>query len=230
MNFKDANLTKNYNILSSCEELYENDLADKIIKNVGKENAKLLDLAGGTGRFSEVFHNKINWDITVADYFDNMLEEAKLKGFKTILMNINNINSDDKFDIIVIKFSIHFVNNNKFFYSAISKILNPNGKIFIITRPKRTDFPYTEKLHTQWANSQPYPEEIVAFSETFFNKYIETLKFPISMKSNTWKNMMINKVYSHIQDDDVEEAKSYPDSDEIINFNDIIILIELTLI
>ena len=230
MNFMDENLTKNYNALSSVEELYEIELADNIIKKVGKEDAKLLDLGGGTGRFSQFFRNKINWDITVADYSNNMLEEAKLKGFKTILIDINNINFDEKFDVIVIKFCIHFVNDNKNFFKAISKILKPNGNIYIITRPKRTDFPFTEKLHTQWANSQPHPEEIIAFSETYFNKNIETLKFPISMKSNTWKNMMINKVYSHIRDDDVEEAKSYPDSDEIINFNENIILIELTLI
>jgi ubiquinone/menaquinone biosynthesis C-methylase UbiE len=231
MNFLNQKLSEQYNKFISFEELFESDIAEKIIGVVGKSDIKFLDLGGGTGKFSEHFRNKCNWDITVADYSETMLEQAKLKNFKTIPQDLNNIDIVDKFDVIVIKFCIHYVKDNKTFYESVSKILNPDGKVFIVTRPKRTDFPFSEKLHQKWANSQPTVDELVTSSETHFKTNIETLKFPITLKLRNWKNIITNKVLSHIQDDDVEDAKSdIPDNDDDVSFTDNIILIQLALI
>jgi ubiquinone/menaquinone biosynthesis C-methylase UbiE len=230
MIFLNENVAEKYNTLVSFEDLCENDLAEIITKKIEREDIKLLDLGGGTGKFSNHFRNKSKWDITIGDFSQTMLDQAKLNKYKTLTLDINNLNLNEKFDVILIKFCIHYVSKNKKFFDSISKCLNSNGKIFIITRPKFTEFPHTEKLHAKWAKSQPLIEEIIAYSETYFEKNTETLKFPISMKLNDWNKIIINKMFSHIEDEDAEEAKALPESEEMINFNDNIILIELTLI
>jgi ubiquinone/menaquinone biosynthesis C-methylase UbiE len=227
MNFKKESLSKDYNKFNSFEDIFENELAERIISVAGKNELKMLDLGGGTGKFSEIFRDKTLWDITVADYSAAMLEQGKLKNFKTVVQDLNDINLNEKFDVIIIKFCIHYVKENKIFYESLSKILNENGKIFIVTRPKRTEFPFSEKLHLKWEKSQPSVDEILSNSENF-EKNIEILKFPVNMKLKQWKDIIVNKVYSHIEDEDAEEARlNIPDNNDDISFTESIILIQL---
>ena len=142
---------EDYNVLYSFEDSYKNDLVAKILECSDKtSNYKFLDLGGGNGEFANSLRKNTNWDVAVADYSKKLLKSAEKKNLRTIHMDLNNLDSSEKYDIILIKFCIHFVNNYPYFYQSICELLNDNGKIFIISRPQRTEYPFTDKLHQQW--------------------------------------------------------------------------------
>lgn len=230
MNFN--RIGEKYDNLYSFESNYEPEIIEKIVDICGDNNSlKLLDLGGGTGKFSEKFKKLTNWEITIGDISNELLKQASYKNLKTIYQDLNNLNLvNDKYDIILIKCCIHFVNNLDNFYKNLSNCLNKNGKIFIITRPQLTELPFNDKLKKQWMKIQPHIDDLLKYSDLYFNKKIEHLKYRIKIKEIEWINMILNKSMSHINGDDVEELRRYSlESDRFIEFYDNLIFVQLKL-
>ena len=135
----------------------------------------------------------------------------------------------EKYDMVLCKFCIHYVKNYPFFYHTMNQLFNENVKIFIISRPQVTEFPFTEKLHKQWKDSQPSSNEFLNTASLLFCLKHEVLSFPLELKCKQWNNIIINKAMSHIKDDDADEAKVMIfDEEDAIKFLDNIIFVQLS--
>ena len=212
-----------YDVLYSFEKSYETELLSRILETCNKtETFKFLDLGGGSGIFADLVKQYTNWDIVVGDYSEKLLQSAKIKNLKTALMDINDLSLDEKYDIVLCKYCIHYVKNYPLFYKAMHQLLNENGKIYIISRPQVTEFPFTEKLHKQWKESQPSPSEFLNTASNFFRLKMEFFSFPVEMKQKEWNNIILNKAMSHIKDDDANEVKLFNEEDTIKFFENII--------
>ena len=219
-----------YDVLYSFEKTYESKLLEKVLESSDKNGKyKFLDLGGGSGMFADIVKKGTNWDIVVGDYSEKLLESAKKKNLKTALMDINDLSLDEKYDIVLCKYCIHYVKNYPLFYKAMHQLLNENGKIYIISRPQVTEFPFTEKLHKQWKESQPSSDEFLNYASDFFQLKTEVLRFPLEMKYKEWNNIVLNRAMSHMRDDDADLARSNSyEEKETVKFTDNIIFIQLS--
>lgn len=226
MNFDHIN---NYNKLLSFEEKYEHDLVDEILKIIPRSSGKktVLDLAGGTGKFILKLKHVTGWDCTVSDISENMLKQALKDGLKIQLVDLNSLECNEKYDIIIIKYAIHFVKNLPKFYEIINCMLKDKGHFFIISRNKLIEYPVSERIKQNFALSTKMPEEFLFGSETFFDSVYFNLKYPIEVTKTFMKEFITQKAWSIIDEEDAQLAKRLEEGDELIYFYEKLILMHL---
>jgi len=138
-----------------------------------REDDLIVDLGGGSGEFMELFgENKIDYEILIADISKNSLEEAKKKGFKTILLKESDPLpfSDQEVDVVFCNSVIehctvpksliwNLVDNEQFRDKALkaqsffAKEIERVSKRYFVQTPSRsfpieshTNFPFVAKL------------------------------------------------------------------------------------
>ncbi|MFH1395679.1 MAG: class I SAM-dependent methyltransferase [Candidatus Omnitrophota bacterium] len=111
-------------------------LSQVILKQTGP-SSKILSLAVGNGIFEENFV-RAGCTVTGVDCTPEVLELAKQRGINTIEADVNNSNlwqeleKKEKFDAVIISETIGYFNEDVLF-ERIKKVLNPGGRIYILT-------------------------------------------------------------------------------------------------
>lgn len=114
-----------------------------IIKNFLKDkdlsSSIILEIGAGTGRFSYAIAKKAK-KVVAIDISSNMLSKLKEKSENNSIYNIQTIKGDfldidftEKFDYIFSFSSIEYIKDKEALFEKISKLLKPQGYIFITT-------------------------------------------------------------------------------------------------
>ncbi len=118
--------------------LYDHKLEEKILLNYIKEGSTCLDLAGGTGRFTEILADN-GCKVTLVDMEKNHIDAAK-KRFDSKVVDciemeaIEFINTKkEKYDLIIISGLLLFLEKNsaRNLLEEANKLLNIGGVIII---------------------------------------------------------------------------------------------------
>jgi len=156
-----------------------------------KKGDFIVDLGGGKGSFMELFgDDKNDYEILIADISENSLEEAKEKGFKTLLLKESGPLpfNDQEIDIVFCnsviehytipksliwaitdndEFKDKSLNSQKIFSKEIERV----SKKYFVQTPSisfpiesHTFFPFTAKL------SRPYQIYLIKFLNKFWVK------------------------------------------------------------
>lgn len=129
-------------------------LAGKVSPLLGNlENKSLLDFGCGTGLFGLNFVTD-KTSFTGIDTSEAMLDELKKKltnhpsRTKTLSINLEENNLDDKFDAIVSSMAFHHLNDPLHVLRKLKDSLNQNGKIAIVDLDKEdgTFHPSNEEM------------------------------------------------------------------------------------
>ncbi len=113
---------------------HQKEWGNKLISELDlKGDEKILDLGCGDGVLTQIFSNLVPNGLVIGiDASKGMIEVAKEKesnNLKFLLMDIDNIEIDDKFDIVFSNAALHWVKNHQKLYEKLSIILNKNGII-----------------------------------------------------------------------------------------------------
>jgi len=113
---------------------HQKEWGNKLISELNlKGDEKILDLGCGDGVLTQILSTLVpNGFVIGIDASKGMIEVAKEKesnNLKFLLMDIDNLDIDDKFDIIFSNAALHWVKNHQKLYEKLSLILNENGTI-----------------------------------------------------------------------------------------------------
>jgi len=113
---------------------HQKEWGNKLISELKlKGNEKILDLGCGDGVLTQTLSNLVpDGSVLGVDASIGMIEVAKQKesgNLKFLLMDIDELATDEKFDIIFSNAALHWVKNHRKLYEKLSTILNENGMI-----------------------------------------------------------------------------------------------------
>ena len=126
-----------------------------------KEDDNVADLGGGTGIFAKMVHEKahLKEDILCVDPCEEMLKGAvKLSGVSTLCTDALSFSQrkDVRYNKILIKEAVHHFDDRISKWKGIYNQLCLAGKLLIITRPPRPDFPLFKAALNTFEQCQPH--------------------------------------------------------------------------
>lgn len=102
------------------------------------ENSKILELGCGNGVLWQVNKQAVkeNWDITLSDFSEGMLQDSKqnisIEKIKYEIIDIQDIPyEDESFDIIIARHMLYHVPDIDKALSEVKRVLKPNGKFYV---------------------------------------------------------------------------------------------------
>ena len=114
---------------------------DEAIKFIKKsltdlENKKILDIGCGNGKDILLFESMKAYDVYWIDTSEFMINEAKKNVSKPNNLFVGNIEKtifkDKFFDIVIGRFSFHYLKNYDKAYHELSRILKKNGLLILV--------------------------------------------------------------------------------------------------
>jgi len=124
---------------------------------------KILDLAGGTGDLTRLFHKRVGSDgqIVLADINESMLKVGRDRLIdQGLLGNINytQVNAeslpfaDNTFDCVTIAFGLRNVTHKENALASIYRVLKPGGRLLVLEFSKPI-YPWLSKIYDQYSFS-----------------------------------------------------------------------------
>lgn len=181
---------------------YEKWLLDQILITLSiSSNHSVCDLGGGTGRFAHLIHQavKLKQPVTCVDSAQKMLQQQPT--VQPICMNMEEfVSTEPLFDRILIKEAIHHVSIFYLepFFKHIYAMLQPDGKLLIVTRPKYVDYPIPDRAKTVWASTQLDAQVYVdALHYSGFESIVTTVhEFSVELEKTEWFQMIRARMWS----------------------------------
>lgn len=164
-------MQKPLHYLADTEDMYW-AIANCIEKKIITKEMKLIEVGCGLGYLSYALHND-GFDITGIDISEKAISRAKQKYgnyYKCLDIYKMAKEGNAQFDIILLTEVIEHVTEPVDFVEALSRLLNPGGKI-IITTPNKSAYP----PQVTWDTELP-PVHYYWFSETSIKTIARNLK------------------------------------------------------
>lgn len=135
----------------------------------------VTDIGAGTGLFLSHLAEHVTADnpIICVDPFQAMLDQVPDDPrLRTLRATAEDVAAGrvslgyDKVDAIVVKETIHHVHDIPATLRGLAELLNPGGRLLIVTLPPRLEYPIFQAALDRFAANQPEPEDLVADMRT----------------------------------------------------------------
>lgn len=233
-----ASLSDSFNNAWYFSDTYRRWMAEQIISALDiQESDKVVDLGGGTGFTAELVYQLANLKehVLCVDPSPEMLEEAKqLDGVTTLLGDDTTFTeTQSPYHKLLLKEVVHHFKNRPLLFQKISENFPKEGKLLIITRPQRTEFPFFEDAHLAFKKGQPAPQLIISeLQQVGFTIELNIIPFPLEINASRWYQMLKQRFMSHLAEfsdsaleKGIEAVRQQYKGQKQLNFNDNLIFI-----
>ncbi len=199
---------------------------------------EIVDLGCGNGHFINKFinnNNNIKSCIGVDPYIEWLNVASTLPNItNTLCLNAYDFSKQNlRYSYLLMKEMIHHLDNAILpdLFQGIYNQLDNNGKVVIITRPVKTNYPFFNRIHQLWEIQQPPYEHIIEYmKQSGFNVSIEIKTIPITVQKDDWLLFIRNKtwsVFSMCTEQEMNDGLIILNTelDNIITFNETLIFI-----
>ncbi len=198
-------LAGNYNEVWYLMDGYRQWVVDWIIQDLDLQKDDILvDLGGGTGIAAEMIyeHAHLRNQIFCVDCCQDMLDEARHRpGISPLCSDaLSFIQRDDiPYNKLLVKGAIHHFSDRVTIFTGIYRQLPSEGRMLILTRPSRTEFPFFEAAQIEFARSQPhysvFQEEL---ERAGFEVEVLVRAYPLAFSKAHWFRMLEQRFMSHL--------------------------------
>ena len=159
---------------------------------------KLLDLGSGPGNNAEYFKER-GFDVLCLDISQELLNICKKKGLKTVLMDIENLNLEEKFDGVWCYTSLLHMPKEKIpiIIPKIKGTLKPDGLLFLSLIEGQGEglesnekFPGVQRWFAYFTD-----KEIKNLFSPYFDLVYSSKTPYISTRTNTLKYIFLNYIF-----------------------------------
>lgn len=185
-----SSVAGNYDIMNDLmsgglHRLWKNDFVSRVH---AKENAAILDLAGGTGDIAVRLKKRTGADITVCDINHDMLkagrarqfDDANSDGLRWVCGNAEHLPvPDQSLDVITIAFGLRNVTHIQQALNDAYRALKPGGQ-FLCLEFSKVSVPLLAKLYDSYSfHVIPKIGELVAKDKASYQYLVESIRmFP----------------------------------------------------
>ena len=217
---------------------YINQFNKFLVKNTKlNSESKVLDIGCGRGKIIGDLNSKLKFifkplGIDIVNHKD----KDKRINFKKICVKDFFIKNNDRFDLIMIKQTIHLlkINDIVILFKSIQKILRPNGKILIFTLDtKKNEIPTFKKMKLKLDQSLKRDKKILKIINKFYPYMIKKrFIYKVKIRKNNYIRMLKKRFISSLlpfsKNELIEGIKEIKvNYKNIINFNDKLICLIL---
>ncbi|MCK5110281.1 MAG: class I SAM-dependent methyltransferase [Arcobacteraceae bacterium] len=196
----------NFAITSNHERAYFNEILKSFNLN---DKINILEIGFGNGSFLG-FANEQGWNVTGIEVIPELLKRAKDNGFE-VFNNIEEITTDNQFDLIVMFDVLEHIEQDKiiYFFNLLSKYLDDKGSIIlrvpngtspfglsnqygdvthctVVTDAKLNYWTKYSKLYVNYINGDIYPFIYKHNLKKAFSKILKHILHAISEKIVRW--------------------------------------------
>ena len=226
----------NKNWLSS--QSYINQFNKFLVKNTKlNSESKVLDIGCGRGKIIGDLNSKLKFNFKPLGIdIVNHKDKDKRINFKKICVKDFFIKNNDRFDLILIKQTIHLLSINEIniLLRSIKKILRPNGKILIFTLDtKKNEIPTFKKMKLKLDQSLKRDKKILKIINKFYPYMIKKrFIYKVKIRKNNYIRMLKKRFISSLlpfsKNELIEGIKEIKvNYKNIINFDDKLICLIL---
>ena len=204
-------MSKHYDVLADnfdeswlFSEEYREWYTEQIIEALDiKSNDVMIDVGCGTGVFTKnIIEKSLLSNAICIENSPNMCNISnKYKILDVICSDAVEYfhNNKTSFNKVLFKEVLHHIVDRKLLFSSIYHYLDKHGKVLIITRPKRVEFPFFEAAHQSFSQSQPDYNIFVEELRNCGLKFeVNICKYSIRLSSERWHEMLRNKFMSSL--------------------------------
>nr|WP_312291448.1 methyltransferase domain-containing protein [Clostridium chromiireducens] len=193
---------------------HQKEWGNKIIQEMNiKEDSFILDLGCGDGVLTQILSSKVpKGKVIGIDASKGMIDtaiEIREENLEFRFMDINNINFEEKFDLIFSNAALHWVKNHKKLFYKCNNVLKDGGRI-------RFNF----GGHGNCQNFFEVVKEITKYEE--YNNYFKDFEWPWYMPSTHEYKELANeaKVFKNINIYEENVDRYFQNEEQIIGWID----------
>ena len=190
----------NKNWLSSKE--YINSLNNFIIRIIKlNEKSSILDIGCGRGKIIGSLNSKLKLKFMPIgiDLINHKDKDKRFKFKKTDALSFFS-NNKKKFDLILVKQTIHLLKLNeiKVLLIQLKKSLNPEGRILIFTlNPQKNELPNFDLMSKKLAKSLKRDQNILKFiSKVYPKRIIKYFSYKVDISKTKYIDMISKRFIS----------------------------------
>ena len=217
---------------------YINQFNKFLVKNTKlNSESKVLDIGCGRGKIIGDLNSKLKFNFKPLGIdIVNHKDKDKRINFKKICVKDFFIKNNDRFDLILIKQTIHLLSINEIniLLRSIKKILRPNGKILIFTLDtKKNEIPTFKKMKLKLDQSLKRDKKILKIINKFYPYMIKKrFIYKVKIRKNNYIRMLKKRFISSLlpfsKNELIEGIKEIKvNYKNIINFDDKLICLIL---
>ena len=217
---------------------YINQFNKFLVKNTKlNSGSKVLDIGCGRGKIIGDLNSKLKFNFKPLGIdIVNHKDKDKRINFKKICVKDFFIKNNDRFDLILIKQTIHLLSINEIniLLRSIKKILRPNGKILIFTLDtKKNEIPTFKKMKLKLDQSLKRDKKILKIINKFYPYMIKKrFIYKVKIRKNNYIRMLKKRFISSLlpfsKNELIEGIKEIKvNYENIINFDDKLICLIL---
>ena len=217
---------------------YVNQFNKFLVKNTKlNSESKVLDIGCGRGKIIGDLNSKLKFNFKPLGIdIVNHKDKDKRINFKKICVKDFFIKNNDRFDLILIKQTIHLLSINEIniLLRSIKKILRPNGKILIFTLDtKKNEIPTFKKMKLKLDRSLKRDKKILKIINKFYPYMIKKrFIYKVKIRKNNYIRMLKKRFISSLlpfnKNEIIEGIKEIKvNYKNIINFDDKLICLIL---